>query len=147
MPRLGGQPHLESVNYRLAGSPRLLTLTVNILAQRKMSASTDVVVVLVTAPDLDSATRVARGLLESRLVACANLVPGIRSLFWWEGSVEESDEVLMVLKSRRSAVERISGKVRALHPYEVPEVVALDVTSGLGAYLAWVKGETKDSEG
>lgn len=112
-----------------------------------MSASTDVVVVLVTAPDLDCATRVARGLLESRLVACANLVPRIRSLFWWDGSIQESDEVLMVLKARRSAMERISGKVRELHPYDVPEVVALEVTTGLEAYLQWVKDETKDSEG
>lgn len=112
-----------------------------------MSASTDVVVVLVTAPDLNCATRVARGLLESRLVACANLVPRVRSLFWWEGSVQESDEVLMVLKARRSLVEKISRKVGELHPYEVPEVIALEVTTGLEAYLAWVKDETKDSEG
>ncbi len=102
-----------------------------------------IVVILVTAPDAKTAAEIARDLLGKRLVACANIIPGIRSLYWWKGQLEESDEVLMVLKARRDDVAAIAEQVRDLHPYDVPEVVAAEVVGGLEAYLAWIGAETE----
>lgn len=111
-----------------------------------MSDRNNVAVVLVTAPDGQVAETLARELLEGRLVACVNVVPGIRSLYWWEGEIERSDEVLMVIKARRDDVGAIAAKVAELHPYQVPEVIATDVVEGLEAYLRWVYTETKRSD-
>lgn len=108
-----------------------------------MSDGNNLVVVFVTAPDGSVASALARRLLEERLVACVNIVPGVRSLYWWESEVQESDEVLMLLKARREDVGAIAERVGGLHPYEVPEVVATDVVGGLAAYLDWVRTETE----
>lgn len=97
----------------------------------------------VTCPDEASAERIARSLLEQRLVACANIVPGARSLYRWQGRIEDEREVVMFLKTRRALVPRVDEAVRALHPYEVPCVVAFDLMGGNSAYLAWVAEETK----
>lgn len=102
-----------------------------------------VVVILVTAPDAKTGTEIARDLLERRLVACANIIPGIRSLYWWKGQLEESDEVLLLLKARKEDVTAVAKRVRELHPYDVPEVVATEVVGGLEAYLEWVTAETE----
>lgn len=108
-----------------------------------MSDWNNIVVVLVTAPDGRVAGTLARRLVEERLAACVNILPGIRSLYWWEGEVQESDEVLMLLKARREDVGAIAERIHALHPYEVPEVVATQVVGGLTAYLDWVRAETE----
>jgi periplasmic divalent cation tolerance protein len=97
-----------------------------------------VCVVLVTAPDSDTAARIARSLVEERWIACANLVPGVRSIYRWQGRVEEDAEVLLVLKTSADRSEALAARVKALHPYEVPEVIALPVVGGSGAYLDWV---------
>ena len=110
-----------------------------------MPDSNKFVVVLVTAPDGETAETIGRKLLEERLVACVNVVPGLRSFYWWRGQIEESDELLMLLKARREDVKSIATRVRELHPYEVPEVVATDIVDGLGAYLDWVQAETDRS--
>jgi len=102
------------------------------------AADAGVRVVLVTAPDSDTAARIARRLVEERWIACANLVPGVRSIYRWEGRVEEDAEVLLVLKTRADRCEALAARVKALHPYEVPEVIALPVVAGSGAYLDWV---------
>ncbi len=102
-----------------------------------------VVVVLVTAPDGRVAERLAGTLVEERLAACVNIVPGLTSVYWWEGAVQSSDEVLMLVKARASDVEAIAARVRELHPYELPEVIATEVVAGLGAYLDWVRSETE----
>jgi periplasmic divalent cation tolerance protein len=102
-----------------------------------------VVVILVTAPDGQVAESLARVLVEERLVACVNVVPGLKSLYWWEGSVQSSDEVLMLAKARKGDVEAVAARVRELHPYEVPEVVATEVVAGLDSYLDWVNSETE----
>lgn len=112
-----------------------------------MSRTDDIVVILVTAPDAESGRRVARDLLDRRLVACANLVPGIRSMFWWKEALEESEEVLVLLKARGSDVGAIAARVEEVHPYEVPEVLALPVTRGLEAYVNWVHDETDRDAG
>ena len=101
----------------------------------------DVHVLLVTAPEAETAASIARTLVEERLVACANLVPAIRSIYRWEGRVEEDAEALLLLKTTRERCPAVAARVKDLHPYELPEVVALPVDGGSDAYLAWVKAE------
>jgi periplasmic divalent cation tolerance protein len=99
-------------------------------------------VVFVTAPDAETGARIARALVEERLIACANLVPGIRSIYRWQGQVADEAEVLLVLKTRASRCEAVAARVQALHPYALPEVVALPVVDGSEAYLDWVLAES-----
>jgi periplasmic divalent cation tolerance protein len=91
---------------------------------------TDALVVLVTAPSAEKAAELARTLVEERLAACGNVVPGLRSIYRWEGQVQDEPEALLVLKTTRSRFEALRERVLALHPYEVPEVIALPVEVG-----------------
>ncbi len=95
----------------------------------------------VTAPTVAAARRIARVVLERRLAACANLAP-VESLYWWEGSLERAREVLVVFKTRRSLVPRLTATVAAVHPYAVPCIVAYPMESGFPPYLAWIDRET-----
>ena len=104
---------------------------------------TDALVVLVTAPAADEAARIARALVEERLAACGNVVPGLRSIYRWQGAVQEDAEALLVLKTTRDRFEALRARVVALHPYEVPEVIALPVEAGSAPYLAWIASETR----
>lgn len=108
-----------------------------------MSDRNNVVVIFVTAPDAETAASLGRALVEERLVACVNIVPGIRSLYRWEGRVQDSAEVLMLLKARGRDFQAIAARVGDLHPYEVPEVIGIEIVAGLGAYLDWVQSETE----
>jgi periplasmic divalent cation tolerance protein len=96
-------------------------------------------VVLVTAPDAAVGARLARTVVEERLAACVNLVPGVRSVYRWEGAVHEDDEVLLVIKTREDRIEALSRRVQELHPYEVPELLAVGVVGGSERYLAWLR--------
>jgi len=102
----------------------------------------DTLVVLVTAPSAEAAAGIARALVEERLAACGNVVPGLRSIYRWEGKVHDDAEALLVLKTTRSRFPALRDRVLALHPYEVPEVLALPVEEGSEKYLAWVRAET-----
>ncbi len=104
-------------------------------------AWTDVRVVLVTAPDVAVAERMVRALVEEGLAACGNVVPGVRSIFRWQGEIRAESEVLVILKTTAGDAGRLTARVAALHPYDVPEVLALPVASGHEPYLAWVGGE------
>jgi len=104
---------------------------------------TDALVVLVTAPTPERAAEIARALVEERLAACGNVVPGLRSIYRWEGKVQEDAEALLVLKTTRARFDALRDRVLALHPYEVPEVIALPVEAGSAPYLAWLAGETR----
>ena len=108
-----------------------------------MTAADEFVLVLVTAGSPEEAERIARALVEERLVACANVVGPIRSIYRWQGAVEEADEHLLVLKARAADVAALEARVRALHPYDVPEVLALPVTAGSAPYLAWLADATE----
>ena len=101
---------------------------------------TDVRVVLVTCPQAELAARIARTLVEEGLAACGNLVPGLRSIYRWEGETLDEPEVLLVLKTTAARFEALRERVVALHPYEVPEVISLAVDAGHAPYLAWVAG-------
>jgi periplasmic divalent cation tolerance protein len=101
------------------------------------------VVVLVTAPTAERAAEIARALVEERLAACGSVVPGIRSIYRWEGKVQDDQEALLVLKTTRERFEALRERVLALHPYQVPEVIALGVEAGSAPYLAWITAETR----
>lgn len=102
---------------------------------------TDVLVVLVTAPSPEVAAALARALVEARLAACGNVLPGLRSIYRWQGQVHDEAEALLVLKTTRGRFEALRDEVQRLHPYETPEVLALPVEAGAARYLAWVAGE------
>mgnify|MGYP001950430392 CR=1 FL=1 len=96
-------------------------------------------VVLTTAPSVEVAEALVRTLVEERLAACGNIVPGLTSIYRWRGEVEREEEVLVILKTEASAVARLVARVAELHPYEVPEALVLPVEAGHGPYLAWVR--------
>jgi periplasmic divalent cation tolerance protein len=107
----------------------------------------DAIEVHVTMPDAERATSLARALVDEGLAACVNVVPGVRSIYRWEGKVEESDEVLCLIKSRAEIFERLRRRIAELHPYEVPEILAFAVHDGSPAYLEWVRAATTSSVG
>lgn len=95
-------------------------------------------IVLVTAPDLKTARRLARAALAARLIACANLVPKLESHYRWQGKLERSAEVLMVMKTMQARVAALERLILAEHPYDTPEFVVLDLAGGAKKYLAWL---------
>jgi len=102
------------------------------------SAEEAVQVALVTAPDEACARRLARTLVDERLAACVNLVPGLRSVYRYEGTVHEDAEVLLIVKTRADRARELEDRVIELHPYDLPEVIRLDVAGGSPAYLRWL---------
>ena len=107
-----------------------------------MSVPEDFAVVLVTAPDMDLARRLAKAALEAKLAACANIVPAVESHYWWKGKLESSDEVLLIFKTRQQLLPKLERAVRKIHPYDTPEFVALPLTTGSRKYLAWLTDNT-----
>ena len=106
-----------------------------------MSEATRVIAVLTTAPSIDVAERLGTVLVEEGLAACANLVPGVTSLFRWKGELSRESEVVVLLKTTARGLDALQRRLVELHPYEVPEVIALDVVSGHEPYLDWVRTE------
>jgi periplasmic divalent cation tolerance protein len=96
-----------------------------------------------TCPDLASAERLAEALVGERLAACVNVLPGLRSVYRWQGAVERTDEVLLLIKTTRDRLDALAARVRALHPNELPELLAVEAAGGLPAYLDWVVAETR----
>jgi len=95
-------------------------------------------VVLMTAPDEDTAVGIVRTVVEERLAACGNVLPGVRSIYRWQQEVQEDREVLVLFKTVERAVPRLVARIEELHPYDVPEALALPVHAGSAAYLRWV---------
>ncbi len=104
----------------------------------RMSSPDEVLVVFSTFPSEDKAAEVARVLVAERLVACVNIVPAIKSIYRWQGAVQEDAETLAILKTSREQFDAMAERLAALHPYDVPELIAMPITTGLGPYLAWV---------
>jgi periplasmic divalent cation tolerance protein len=102
---------------------------------------TDKIVVLSTASSEEEARRIARQLVEQRLAACVNLLPGVASVYQWQGAVEEATEWMLLIKSSRPLLDRLRVELERLHSYQVPEVVALTIVDGSPAYLAWLDRE------
>jgi periplasmic divalent cation tolerance protein len=108
--------------------------------------ATDVLVVFCTFPAGDKAAEVARTLVEEQLAACVNIVPGVRSIYSWQGKVCDDAEQLAVIKTTAARFEDMRTRLVTLHPYEVPEVVGMPVAAGHEPYLAWVRGNTESRE-
>jgi periplasmic divalent cation tolerance protein len=104
-----------------------------------MSADERFIVVFITAPSAEEAESLAEKLVEERLAACVNIVPGCRSVYRWEGKIEHDDEVLMVVKSARGRFADLEKRVVELHPYDVPEVIAADLTGISDGYLSFLR--------
>ncbi len=102
-----------------------------------------VLICLGTCPDAASADRIATALVEERLAACVNVLPGVRSTYRWEGQVRRDDEVLLVIKTTGDRLAALRERLPLLHPYELPELVAVEATGGLPAYLDWITSETR----
>jgi len=102
----------------------------------------DFVVVLITAPNEDAAAKMANDLVASRLAACVNIIRNIRSIYRWQGKIEDEGEVLMLVKTRKELFNDLQKRVRELHPYTVPEIIALPIIEGFEGYLGWLKEET-----
>ncbi len=100
------------------------------------------VVILVTAKDKKEAHKIANKLVAGKLIACANIINGIESVFWWDGKIDNAKEVLLVLKSRKSLVSKIIKTVKLVHSYSVPEIIALPIIAGNKDYLKWIDGST-----
>jgi periplasmic divalent cation tolerance protein len=102
----------------------------------------EVRVVLITAPDAETGAKIARALVDERLAACVNVLASVRSIYRWEGAVQEAAEVLLIAKTRADREDALARRVRALHPYELPEILALPAVGGSAAYLDWVRAES-----
>jgi periplasmic divalent cation tolerance protein len=102
----------------------------------------DFIDVLITCPDRRTAETIARACVEERLAACANISGPIASVYRWKGAMEEAEEVPLFLKTRRSLFETLSARVKGLHPYEVPCIVAMDLTLVDPVYADWLRAET-----
>jgi periplasmic divalent cation tolerance protein len=96
-------------------------------------------VVFCTCPNADVAESLAARLVEERLAACVNILPGVRSVYTWQGTVEQDEELLLMIKTTRARLDELVARVRALHPYDVPEVIGHPITAGHDAYLDWVR--------
>jgi len=94
-------------------------------------------------PDADVAGRIATALVEERLAACVNVLPGVASVYRWQGAVERADEVMILAKTTHERLATLGARILALHPYELPEVVAVEAAGGLPDYLAWIAAETR----
>jgi periplasmic divalent cation tolerance protein len=103
-----------------------------------MKSAARFAIVLVTAPDLKTARILADAALQARLVACANLLSGVESHYWWEGKIETSAEILIVFKTQKSRLPALETLIHVKHPYDTPEILALGLDAGTKKYLDWV---------
>lgn len=102
----------------------------------------DEIVVFITASKEEEAAAIARVLVEEKLAGCVNVLPDIRSIYRWEGAIEDDREVLMIVKTRRNLFEQLQTRVKELHGYSVPEIIALPIVVGSPDYLAWLREAT-----
>ena len=101
------------------------------------------IIVLITTKDSDEADKIAVTLTQEKLIACANIIKGVQSVFWWEGKVNYSDEALMIIKTQNNHFNKIVERVKSLHSYEVPEIIALPIVDGNPDYLKWINDSLK----
>lgn len=112
------------------------------MIERQNGTSEDLLILLTTFPDAEKARQIGTIWVESQLAACVNLLPGVESIYRWQGKTESSAEVLAVVKTTRGRLGELEASLRELHPYELPECLVLSPEGGSAEYLAWVRGET-----
>lgn len=98
----------------------------------------DYLVIFVTTPDVPTAEMIARSVVEEKFAACVNVLPGVRSFYQWEGKLQHDQEALLVIKTTKVLFPKIESCVRAMHPYDVPEIIACPVIRGSQPYLSWI---------
>lgn len=103
----------------------------------------EAIIVFCTCPDEPSAERIATALVEEHLAACVNRIPGIASTYRWQGKIRHDSECLLLIKTARDRFDALRERIVALHPYELPEVIGVDIALGLERYLGWIEGETQ----
>ncbi|MDB5770570.1 MAG: divalent-cation tolerance protein CutA, partial [Burkholderia sp.] len=101
------------------------------------------ILVFTNVPDATTATAIARKLVEQRLAACVNVLPQVQSIYRWQGMIEEAGELSLLIKTTQARYAELEAAIKALHPYDVPEVIAVPVVQGLPHYLDWIVQETK----
>lgn len=101
-----------------------------------------VILAYTTAPDMDVARKIAQTLVDEKLAACVSMLPGLQSIYRWQGKVEEAAEVYLIIKTKQDCYLALSDRLQSLHPYDLPELLAVPITAGLPGYLQWVKEET-----
>ena len=106
---------------------------------------TQPVLIFISVPSIDIAKEIAHMLVERKLAACVNILPGVTSVYAWEGKINEEEELLLVAKSWEEIFEELVPAVQAVHPYQVPEIISVPISNGLPAYLAWM-GEVTQGE-
>ena len=107
---------------------------------------TDKIVVLTTCAAAVDAERMARALVDGRLAACVNVVPGVRSFYHWKGETESSEEYLLIVKTSRDLFGALRAEMEKLHPYELPELLALPVVAGAENYLSWLQSNLRGAK-
>jgi len=108
------------------------------------SSPLEPLICLCTCPDTEVADRIANALVTERLAACVNQIPGVRSTYWWQDQVQTEEEIQLVIKTTTAKLATVEARVKALHPYAVPELIAVPVTGGSREYLEWVARSVKD---
>lgn len=111
-----------------------------------MHPSDPVILALTTCPDQETACRIAETLVDERLGTCVNRIPNVRSTYFWDGRLQDDGEILLMIKTTHSRLADLEARLKAIHPYELPELIALPVIGGNEAYLKWVReGVKKES--
>lgn len=101
----------------------------------------EMIIVFVTVPGLREGNRISRAILTSRLAACVNVIPGVQSMYRWKGKIVQEKEAMLVLKTTRLQYRKLEQKIKELHPYEMPEVIAIPLVYGSFQYIEWVRRE------
>jgi len=99
--------------------------------------------ILITAPDEDEAVKIGKTLVEERLAGCVNIIKGIRSIYFWQGKVEDEPEVLMIVKTKTDLFDELEKRVKSLHSYTVPEIIGIKIDKGSEGYLNWLTEVTR----
>lgn len=102
----------------------------------------EAIVVFITAPNEDEAARISKTIVEERLAGCVNIVRGIRSIYTWQGKIEDESEALMIVKTQKGLFESLSKRIKEVHSYTVPEIIAIPIINGSEDYLKWLKEVT-----
>ncbi len=100
-------------------------------------------IVFCTVPDQKTAGEISTALVEEKLAACCNIVPGLTSIYFWKNQVHKDSELLLIIKTTAAAFKKLSRRIEELHPYEVPEIIALTIITGNQSYLSWVDENVK----
>ncbi|OMO50690.1 Divalent ion tolerance protein, CutA [Corchorus capsularis] len=118
--------------------------SVNAVKMEGSSNTVPSIVVYVTVPNREAGKKLAESIVKEKLAACVNIVPGLESVYLWEGKINTDPEELLIIKTRQSLLEALTEHVKANHEYDVPEVIALPITGGSPQYLEWLKNSTRD---